>query len=404
MEDGGSGGYRYGAVPAEDEEEASALVEAYPHQYGSSRQHGTDGYQDTDDATTEQPMLTPVVPSSPRKAGGGLMPTPTTRYSPSWKYTVSGAIFVVSLMLSLYIALNRGRPTLTVGTDVTERFGADVDAYLPNATVASFTLDVTVRTDGYDVLPSLVDLPWDTVAEMHKTQVVSLAATYTTSDGRVIPVDNDAKYDVRWSIFGREFTGLAPTFMINADVPGAPGVATCTVTVTRGDNVALSKEFTMAAKYVRREIRALSDTDRAAFFKALRYLYTIKDDVGKERWGDKFQTMEYFLHKHLNGAGRTDCDHWHDGAGIVTHHMAFTLEAEQALQAIDPTLSMPYWEYSRVRGSVFVCVASPWHADPPSPLPPPKCRTDTTTRIGGIRRSLGTTGSVKRCPRRRTTG
>jgi hypothetical protein len=103
----------------------------------------------------------------------------------------------------------------------------------------------------------------------------------------------------------------------------------------------------MAGKYVRREIRSLTDTDRAAFFKALRYLYTMKEDTGKERWGEKFQTMEYFLYKHLDGAGRTDCDHWHDGAGIVTHHMAFTLEVEQALQAIDPSIAMPYWEYSR---------------------------------------------------------
>jgi len=41
----------------------------------------------------------------------------------------------------------------------------------------------------------------------------------------------------------------------------------------------------------------------------------------------------------------TDCDHWHDGAGFLTHHTAFTLLVEKSLQSIDPSLSLPYWDY-----------------------------------------------------------
>ena len=279
---------------------------------------------------------------------GGLMTTPSTRYSTAWKYSITGALLILSVTLSLYIFINRGLQGIS-NEDHDVHYGIDVDAYRSNMTVSSYTIDVSIHTDGYEDLSrsSLYDLPWDTVAEMYKTQFATLIATYTTEDGQVVPVDNDM-YTVKWSIFGHEYTGLNPSFVIDADIVGAPGVATCSVLVTRGDNIAISHEFSMAAKYVRREIRSLTETDRAAFFKALRYLYTIKEDTGKERWGDKFQTMQYFLYKHLNGAGRTDCDHWHDGAGIVTHHMAFTLEAEQALQAIDPTIAMPYWEYSRV--------------------------------------------------------
>jgi hypothetical protein len=104
-------------------------------------------------------------------------------------------------------------------------------------------------------------------------------------------------------------------------------------------------DFTMAVKYVRREIRSMTDDDRTTFFSALKLMYTLSQAEGKRTYGDKFNTAEYYSYKHLNGAGTTDCDHWHDGAGIVTHHMAFTLEAEQTLQAINPTISMPYWEY-----------------------------------------------------------
>ena len=41
-----------------------------------------------------------------------------------------------------------------------------------------------------------------------------------------------------------------------------------------------------------------------------------------------------------------ECDHWHDDAGMMTHHMAFTLEMEQAIQSVDPTVCIPYWDYT----------------------------------------------------------
>ena len=30
--------------------------------------------------------------------------------------------------------------------------------------------------------------------------------------------------------------------------------------------------------------------------------------------------------EHLQGAADKACDHWHDDAGVMTHHVAFTLE------------------------------------------------------------------------------
>lgn len=32
--------------------------------------------------------------------------------------------------------------------------------------------------------------------------------------------------------------------------------------------------------------------------------------------------------------------------GIVNHHVAYTLELEQVLQTIAPSVSVPYWEYT----------------------------------------------------------
>ncbi|CAN0081632.1 unnamed protein product, partial [Ectocarpus sp. 13 AM-2016] len=58
------------------------------------------------------------------------------------------------------------------------------------------------------------------------------------------------------------------------------------------------------------------------------------------------QGIEFFVQMHLDGAAVKDCDHWHDDAGIVTHHVGFTLLFEQALQVVDPSVSIPYWEYT----------------------------------------------------------
>ena len=33
-------------------------------------------------------------------------------------------------------------------------------------------------------------------------------------------------------------------------------------------------------------------------------------------------------------------------AGVVVHHLAFTLECEQSLQSIDERITIPYWDYT----------------------------------------------------------
>jgi hypothetical protein len=115
-----------------------------------------------------------------------------------------------------------------------------------------------------------------------------------------------------------------------------------------GDDLTLSYSytFTIAVKYIRREIRTLSDQDRETVLNAMVTLYNTDDVTGKTLYGEKYMSMETFLWFHLKNAGTSDCDHWHDGAGFVNHHAAITLAFEQSLQAINPSISLPYWEYA----------------------------------------------------------
>jgi hypothetical protein len=50
---------------------------------------------------------------------------------------------------------------------------------------------------------------------------------------------------------------------------------------------------------------------------------------------------------HNNLAGALDCDHLHDGMGFLTSHVQMTRLLEASLQAVDASVSLPYWEYTK---------------------------------------------------------
>ena len=102
----------------------------------------------------------------------------------------------------------------------------------------------------------------------------------------------------------------------------------------------------VTSKYVRRELRKLTKEDREKFFESLHTIYHIGQQVGANLYGSKFRSIEVLVAEHLRGAASKECDHWHDDAGILTHHMGFTLELEQSLQSVDPSVAMPYWDYT----------------------------------------------------------
>jgi phage-related protein len=101
-----------------------------------------------------------------------------------------------------------------------------------------------------------------------------------------------------------------------------------------------------ACKYVRRELRTLTDDDREAFFTALETVYNTEQGEGENLYGNKFVNIKELVKNHLDGAGRMECDHWHDDAGILTHHVAYTLQMEQSLQSVNPSVAMPYWDHT----------------------------------------------------------
>ncbi|KAJ8599053.1 hypothetical protein CTAYLR_009816 [Chrysophaeum taylorii] len=120
------------------------------------------------------------------------------------------------------------------------------------------------------------------------------------------------------------------------------GTHSVTVVSSGGD----SYQFACTAKYVRREIRDLTPADRVRYFDALSIVYRTSQAEGEAAYGDKFRSAAWLVREHLYGAADRSCDHWHDDAGFLNHHVGITMQFEQSLQAIDARVASNYWDYT----------------------------------------------------------
>lgn len=266
--------------------------------------------------------------------------------TPSWvmrAVAISALIFTVTLLISTSTNSSSTKSTTT---------DASVNSAVTPSSSSSF--EIKSLNYGYGELESLKLLPWDALVEPYKEQ--GLLLNSATLNG----VDLDltgGDYSVEWSIGGKKYTGSEISVTLQKT-----GVMDCTVTVIEaadskskssshpqlrsGDSTTFATyRFRLGVKYIRRELRAMTEADSSKYFKAMKTIYSVGGEEGRSKYGSKYKSAEEFLYTHLNGAGTYDCDHWHDGAGILTHHVAVTLEFEQSLQSIDPSISMPYWEY-----------------------------------------------------------
>ena len=55
--------------------------------------------------------------------------------------------------------------------------------------------------------------------------------------------------------------------------------------------------------------------------------------------------------RHLNTCRY--CDHWHEGAGFMTHHFALTMAMEVAVRSVNPMVTIPYWDFTVEGEAIF---------------------------------------------------
>lgn len=74
---------------------------------------------------------------------------------------------------------------------------------------------------------------------------------------------------------------------------------------TRGAGESATEEFVVAVKYVRREIRSLTDRDREVFFNAMAVMQRVPSAVGRAIYGRKYYSKDYFNRMHLYYGAKT---------------------------------------------------------------------------------------------------
>lgn len=97
--------------------------------------------------------------------------------------------------------------------------------------------------------------------------------------------------------------------------------------------------------YVRRELRTLTDVDREKFLLAMVEMYTLSDEAGQKKYGTSFKNATHHVAWHHFNAGNQDADHLHDGVGFLLSHVRASNVFETSLQVVDPSLTLPYWDF-----------------------------------------------------------
>lgn len=102
-----------------------------------------------------------------------------------------------------------------------------------------------------------------------------------------------------------------------------------------------------ACRYVRREIRSLTDADREAYLSALEVMYRTPLEEGRAKYGEHFANYELFTTMHNS---MTYC--YHGGDQFITSHAAFTQLLDESLQLMAPAVTQPYWDFMRDAGEL----------------------------------------------------
>ena len=115
-----------------------------------------------------------------------------------------------------------------------------------------------------------------------------------------------------------------------------------------GSLVSATVSRSFESRYVRRDLRKLVSKDREAFFRAAKTLFDLSLEEGIEKYGSGYKPIAHFLRMHLEAAvPDKHHDYMHDGMGFFSQHVAITNTFEAALQVVDPSIAMPFWDYTQ---------------------------------------------------------
>lgn len=103
---------------------------------------------------------------------------------------------------------------------------------------------------------------------------------------------------------------------------------------------------------VRRDISSLTADHLSSTMDAMHTLWSVSEEDGQALYGENFHSSTYFAEAHMFNAAQRDSDHIHEGLGFMTQHVKLTNMFELAIQAVDPSVTLPYWDYTYESGDL----------------------------------------------------
>jgi hypothetical protein len=151
------------------------------------------------------------------------------------------------------------------------------------------------------------------------------------------------------------------------------GAYSLILTETINNEITRTSTFTLYCKYVRRELRSLTLEDRESYLKAASTLWKTSTKEGRNVFGysDSYRDIHSIAIIHNDLAANVICDHLHGTSGyfFLNGHVALNNMLEQSIQAVDPSVSLPYWDYSQEKNncdkseSSSDCIFSIWDSE-----------------------------------------
>ena len=105
-------------------------------------------------------------------------------------------------------------------------------------------------------------------------------------------------------------------------------------------------ESSLVCLYVRRELRELSQADLDAALDAMLEIWSLGEEEGQATYGSNFHNSTWFTSMHFFNAGQQDGDHFHEGLGFLPQHVKMSNLFELAMQAVDPSVSLFWWDFT----------------------------------------------------------
>ena len=97
---------------------------------------------------------------------------------------------------------------------------------------------------------------------------------------------------------------------------------------------------------MKRELRSLTAADKERFLDAAAEIWNNRQSEGEAKYGKMFTSVDTLVAVHSLASNDIMCDGFHEGSGFLTHHLALTNTFEAALRSIDPSVTLPYWDFS----------------------------------------------------------